>query len=178
MWWQRHGRRITRQYCSYDYELTFSCTMLRTNYHERLRKSYIQFMAIRNIINPTDDPGEIAQQLQLDLAVLEGIASTRYLRGRPKVRMFGNLHLAWEYAQNPEDHSRFINMLRVSPFIFEFILLLIQDHPVFTNDSTSPQAPVDSQLAVTLYRLGRFGNAASLEDIARVAGCSEGGVEN
>ena len=30
---------------------------------------------------------------------------------------------------------------------------------------------------MTLFRMGRFGNAASLEDIAREAGCSEGSVE-
>ena len=30
---------------------------------------------------------------------------------------------------------------------------------------------------MTLFRMGRFGNAASLEDIACEAGCSEGSVE-
>jgi hypothetical protein len=40
------------------------------------------------------------------------------------------------------------------------------------------QTPVAQQLAITLYRMGRFGNAASLEDLARVGGCSEGSVEN
>src|ERR1700678_4525523 len=68
-------------------------------------------------------------------------------------------------------------MLRVSPFVFEFMLCLIKDHPIFSNNSNNPQAPVDVQLAVTLYRMGRFGNGASLEDIARIAGCSEGAVE-
>src|SRR5258705_9030145 len=41
----------------------------------------------------------------------------------------------------------------------------------------NPQAPVDVQLAVTLYCMGCFGNDASLEDLARTAGCSEGAVE-
>jgi len=57
---------------------------------------------------------------------------------------------AWQYAQNKEDHG------------------------VFKNN---PQTPVDVQLAVTLYCMGCFGNDASLEDLARTAGCSEQAVQ-
>lgn len=32
------------------------------------------------------------------------------------------------------------------------------------------------QLAVTLYRAGRYGNGASVDDVARIAGISEGSV--
>jgi len=35
-----------------------------------------------------------------------------------------------------------------------------------------------NQLAVTLYQMGRFGNGASLQDIARISGGSEGAVED
>lgn len=52
----------------------------------------------------------------------------------------------------------------------------MKDHPVFHNNSTQEQIPVDYQLAITLYRMGRFGNGASIEDIANIAGISEGGV--
>ena len=38
--------------------------------------------------------------------------------------------------------------------------------------------PVKVQLAVTLYRMGQFGNGASLQDIARISGGSEGAVED
>ncbi|KAG6880686.1 hypothetical protein C0992_003027, partial [Termitomyces sp. T32_za158] len=65
-------------------------------------------------------------------------------------------------------------MLRVSPIVFDTILTLIQDHPVFANNSNVPQASVEEQLAVTLYQMGRYGNAASVEDVARIAGISEG----
>jgi hypothetical protein len=58
------------------------------------------------------------------------------------------------------------------------ILSLIQHHPVFTSHSNVPQAPVEVQLAVTLYHMGQHGNSASIQDIARTAGCSEGSVEN
>lgn len=55
---------------------------------------------------------------------------------------------------------------------------MIKDHPNFQNNSNNPQAPVREQLAVTLYRMGRYGNGASLGDIARMAGISEGSVVN
>jgi hypothetical protein len=69
-------------------------------------------------------------------------------------------------------------MLRVSPQVFDVILYFIHDHPVFYNNSNNPQAPVQTQLAVTLYRMGRYGNGASVKDIARIVGISEGSVEN
>ena len=65
-------------------------------------------------------------------------------------------------------------MLCVSPQVIEFLLGLIQDHGVFKNN---PQTPVDVQLAVKLYCMGCFGNDASLEDLARTAGCSEQAVQ-
>ena len=68
-------------------------------------------------------------------------------------------------------------MLRVSPHIFQVIVKLIKDHPIFHNNSNHAQAPVEEQLAVTLFRMGHFGNAASLEDITCEAGCLEGSVE-
>lgn len=136
-------------------------------------------MIIRDIARPPHelDIDEQIAQLQRDLAAYLLIKSTRYLNPRPRVQKAGSLHLAWVYAQNPEDHDRFIHMLRVSPVVFDVILQLIQNHPIFYNNSNTPQTPVDVQLAVTLFRMGRFGNAASLEDIAREAGCSEGAVE-
>jgi hypothetical protein len=69
-------------------------------------------------------------------------------------------------------------MLRITPEVFQFVLNLIDENEVFYNDSNNGQTPVEQQLAVTFYRMGRFGNGASLEDIAHAAGCSEGSVEN
>jgi hypothetical protein len=60
---------------------------------------------------------------------------------------------------------------------FQVLLDLIEGHPVFSNNSNNPQAPVQTQLAVTLYRMGRYGNGASVLDIAHHAGISEGAVE-
>ena len=123
-------------------------------------------MVLRDLISPGEDVDDAAKQLESDLKILQGIKTTQYLRGRTRVIKSGQLHLAWDYAQNPEDHQRFINMLRVSPGVFQVLLHLIEEHPVFQNNSNTPQKSVEVQLATTLYRMGRYGNGASLEDVA------------
>jgi len=153
--------------------------MPRKTYHSQVIRQYLLSTILRDIILPAPDHDleQITENLNFDISVILAIRNTRYLQTRSKVPKSGNLHLAWEYSKNLEDHSRFINMLRVSPCVFEFILDLIKDHKVFHNNSNIPQTPVDIQLAVTLYRMGRFGNGASLEDMARHAGYSEGAIE-
>jgi hypothetical protein len=69
-------------------------------------------------------------------------------------------------------------MLHVTPLVFSTILQLIRNHPVFLNHSNNAQTPVQQQLAVTLYRMGCYGNSASVEDIAHAAGCAKGSVDN
>ena len=69
-------------------------------------------------------------------------------------------------------------MLHVLSLVFETILTLIQDHPIFTNQSNLGQTLVEQQLAVTLFQMGCYGNGAAVEDVAQIAGCSEGSVEN
>ena len=141
--------------------------------------AYLILMLSRNIFTPYETLEEACQQFNVDMNVILALHETRYLNGREhRVPKSGQLHLAWEYAEDPADHARFAQMLRVSPHVFQTILSLIQHHPVFTNHSNVAQAPVEVQLAVTLYRMGRYGNGASIQDIARVAGCSEGSVEN
>jgi hypothetical protein len=57
------------------------------------------------------DVEEYLHTLHLDLNILLAILRARYLhgRGRPAIAKSGNFHLAWEYAQNPQDHHRFVN---------------------------------------------------------------------
>ena len=135
-------------------------------------------MIIRDSINPEKDVDELIKQLEMDKEILEGIRQTCCLQGHsfhiPKQQ---NLSLAWKYAQNPADYQHFMNMLHVSPQVFQALLCLIEDHAVFQNNSNNCQTPVEIQLAVTLYHMGHFGNGASLEDIARGSGGSEGSVE-
>jgi len=46
---------------------------------------------------------------------------------------------------------------------------MVEEAPV-VNNSNHPQELVKVQLGVTLYRMGQYGNGASLKDIAHVAG--------
>jgi hypothetical protein len=141
--------------------------------------SYLLLMVTRNLYTPPPDFQTTCQQFDFDVQFLLLILGTRYINGhRHNVLKFGNLHLAWEFARDPADHHRFISILRVTPQVFFVILSLIEDHPVFSNDSNHGQTSVETQLAVTLYRMGCYGNGASVEEVARMAGCSEGSVEN
>jgi len=85
------------------------------------------------------------------MEILDGIWNTHYLQGHVCVPKWENLSLAWEYAQNPADHQWFINLLHVSPQVFQALLWLIEDHPMFQNNSNNSQTPIETQLAVTLY---------------------------
>ncbi|KAJ3747950.1 hypothetical protein DFH05DRAFT_1549357 [Lentinula detonsa] len=117
---------------------------------------------------------EHLQQLALDVEMLNIIQTTRYLHPRPFVTKCGQLSLLMDYAANPELHGRFIDMVRISPAMFCALLSMIEQNPVFQNSSTNGQAPVEVQLAVMLYRMGQFGNANDVHDVARICGVSEG----
>ena len=151
--------------------------MPRTTLHEQYLAAYVLLMVLHAVSHPPETLEDLAQQLNIDTSCILAICQTRYLQGRSPVLKSGSLHLAWEYAQSPSDHHRFVNMLHVSPEVFQAIVTLIRDHPIYSNNSGNSQEAVEVQLGVTLYRLGRYGNGASLEDIARFAGCSEGAVE-
>jgi len=68
-------------------------------------------------------------------------------------------------------------MLHITPVSFRKLLQCIEGHPIFQTNSNCPHAPVEIQLAVTLYQMGRYGNGASVPDIVWAAGISEGSVE-
>ena len=120
---------------------------------------------------------QLCKTLQNDVQVLHAIQNTQYLKPRSRVPRIGNLESVWEYAKDPAFHTHFESMLRVSPLIFDVILNLIKDHPVFHSNSNVPQTGVKFQLTITLYRLGHYGNAASVGDIAGNFGYSEGAIE-
>jgi hypothetical protein len=156
--------------------------MPKQSYHDKVKETYLTHMVLRDVLTPPDVDADnsldnIVGRLTLDLIALRAIEQTRYLCARNHIPKAGNLHLAWEYAQDPALHPEFVKLLRVSPLVFNVILELIHDHPIFQNNSNAEQTPVDIQLVVTLYRLGRYGNAASITDVARVAGIGVGTVE-
>lgn len=145
---------------------------------QELLNSFILSTMARDVLSPPETLEEAMENFQQTMEFISLIENTRYLRERPPVPKQGNINLAWDFAADSSHHQRFLNMLHISPFVFEKLLSLIEDHEVFQSDSNHGQAPVELQLAVTLYRMGRYGNGASVEDIARVAGCSEGSVNN
>ena len=136
-------------------------------------------MITQNCLLPPTTLEEACAQWNIDTTAIILAYETRYINGRDhRVPKAGNLHLAWEYLENPQDHGRFTNMLRLPPLSFLTLVELIQDNSVFTSESNTPQAPVKIQLGVTLYRMGQYGNGASIEDVARMAGISKGSVIN
>ena len=86
------------------------------------------------------------------------------------------LHLLVHFGEH-RPHL-FWQKLRVEPEIFDDILDLISDHPIFHNNSHNPQLPVSIQLAIFLNHAGHYGNAISVEDVAQWAGISVGSVIN
>ena len=142
--------------------------MPQTNVRDQVLRAYTLHLAMHNTLLPPHelDTFEMITRLQADIEMFQKLRNTRYFNPRTKIPKSGSLHLAWEYAKNPahhdSDHELFTQMLRVSPGVFSVIVELIKDHNVFCNNSNVPQTPVDYQLAVTLYWMGCFGNAASL----------------
>ena len=93
-------------------------------------------MIIFDSISPGEDVEELLQKLELGKEILEGICNTCYLQDHVCVPKWENLSLAcaWVYAQNP---AELINMLCVSPQVFQALLWPIKDHPVFQNNSNN-----------------------------------------
>jgi len=77
-----------------------------------------------------------------------------------------------------DDHKRFRQNLRVNPETFDALIKRIEGDPIFVSDGPQDQMPLDEQLAITLFRFGHHGNAASVEAIAQWAGTSAGMVVN
>lgn len=83
-------------------------------------------------------------------------------------------HVLMVLKANRSDQFRLC--LCVSPATFDTIIAKISDDEVFTNNSNNAQMPLDEQLAITLFRFGHDGNAASLQAVANWAGVGKGTV--
>jgi len=71
----------------------------------------------------------------------------------------------------------FRELLRIEPSVFDSLVALLELDPVFQNKSINSQLPVEEQVAITLYRLGHFGNAASMTKVGLWAGRGHGTVD-
>jgi len=83
-------------------------------------------------------------------------------------------HVLTVFKTQRPDHFR--KELRVYPSTFDRLLEKIKDDPVFTNNSQNDQMPIEEQLAILLYRFGHYGNAASLDSVAKWSGKGKGTV--
>ncbi|KZT32103.1 hypothetical protein SISSUDRAFT_994395 [Sistotremastrum suecicum HHB10207 ss-3] len=142
--------------------------MGKSSRRRRLLLSFQHYVILRDLISPPEDYEVYSQLLLSDLVLCFRILNTRYLSARTRIPKSGNLHLAWHYAQSPQDLDRFVQMLRVTPDTFQHLLNLINDHPIFVSHSNNSQTPVETQLAVLLYRAGRYGNGSSVPDVAPI----------
>jgi hypothetical protein len=106
----------------------------------------------------------------------ETILNTRVLNNLPTMpdEFKQNLAGLWWCKDNREDDFR--RYVRVKPATFDTLVDYLKDNPEFHNNSNNPQTDIRIQLAVVLYRLGHYGNSASVADIADWAGVSEGSV--
>lgn len=109
------------------------------------------------------------------IALRHEILTTRILEPGARVPKSSQLHLLDDFSEN--NLRLFRKKLRVDPKTFHALVKLIEDHPIFYNNSNVTQAPLKVQLAIFLNRAGHYGNAASPEDIAQWAGGSAGWVD-
>lgn len=83
-------------------------------------------------------------------------------------------HILHVYRET--DSKSFRQELCITPTAFTKLVTRLQDDPVFSNNAQNEQMPIEHQLAMTLYRFGHFGNAASLEKIGRWSGYGKGTI--
>ncbi|KIJ42752.1 hypothetical protein M422DRAFT_170775 [Sphaerobolus stellatus SS14] len=127
----------------------------------------------------SDDGEDIpAPQLsEVYLEILRELHSSRYLQQRISIlKTPQQLWLTLNVYK--KDHPElFRSYLRISPATFDILVQTIQGHSVFHNQSNQQQIPVDQQLAVTLFRFGHYGNAATLQKVGLWAGFGYGTVD-
>ncbi|KDQ48956.1 hypothetical protein JAAARDRAFT_128009 [Jaapia argillacea MUCL 33604] len=80
-------------------------------------------------------------------------------------------------SQKLQRPDQFREALRVTPATFDEMVKELTIDPVFSNNSQNAQLPVETQLAITLYRFGHNGNGASLQQIANWAGVGKGTID-
>ena len=77
------------------------------------------------------------------------ILATRVLHKNPAIMKMSQLPLLKQWRSGNLDQYR--RRVRVDPDIFDGIANKIRDYRVFHNNSNTPQAPVEIQLAIFLF---------------------------
>ncbi|KAJ7772088.1 hypothetical protein DFH07DRAFT_953371 [Mycena maculata] len=121
--------------------------------------------SMHSAISDDDEDEVYAAKMSASGELLQVILETRVLSPH-KVAKASQLHLVLvEFKEG--DPKRFRRNLRVSLETFDELVLRIQNHAIFSNNSRHPQTPPYIQLAITLFRFGHDGNTASVESIAQ-----------
>lgn len=110
-------------------------------------------------------------ELQLLCQLYIQLQDSRYLLGRTITRRPSH-YLTERFPNLSQDEFR--SMFRTTREGFSALLIKIQDHPVFSNNSTCPQAHPSIQLAVALTRFGVHGTGASVSKIQAIFGIGLG----
>jgi len=76
----------------------------------------------------------------------------------------------------PQRPDLFREELHVTPATFDKLVTEIKNDPVFANNSQNEQRSVEEQVAITLYRFGHNGNAASQQKVAQWGYAGKGSV--
>ena len=143
--------------------------MPRISKKERRRRElwalFLKKASVRGIKDPS------TQRL---LALHEGFVEQRYMEPRPYI-----LKSNWATSVLPSyTDEKWRTVMRVDPMSFEFIAHLICDNPIFSNESKIPQAPIDEQLKLALYRLAYDGSGVGVANSAHHWGVAEGHISN
>ncbi|THU93178.1 hypothetical protein K435DRAFT_670685 [Dendrothele bispora CBS 962.96] len=120
-----------------------------------------------------DDDEELNDPLStVLLEALAGLYASRYtVERRAILKTSHNLNLLLNTYKRDRPEI-FRSFVRMSPNAFDALVSAIEHDEVFTGD----HSPVAYQLAVALYRLGHYGNAASTVKVALWAGIGYGTV--
>ena len=130
-------------------------------YRSRIIRAYLIHMILRDQTTPPDDLEEAVQWLELDMKSINAIRSTHYLHACTPVIKAGNLHIAWDCIQSPDDHYHFVSMLRVSPTVFQTLVHLIENHPIFPMS-------LRNQLIYNLQQLYIIWGDMEMEHVSRI----------
>ena len=102
--------------------------MPRQSHRSLVIQSYLISMLVRMIFTPPVENIEeqtalLVTNLLIDLKILHAIWNTRYLLPRTPIPKHSNIYLVQEYAQNVLFQDCFESMLRVSPYVYEVLIV-------------------------------------------------------
>ena len=118
--------------------------------------------------------GALAPSALHHLCLYEGIQEQRYQIPRSLVPKSN-----WITAILPQyNDDRWRSFTRMDPQSFIHVLRLIQNSPIFQNNSNRPQASISSQLKIALYKLAQNGSGSGFRPSSTQWGVSEGHIYN